>query len=60
VAGVTAAQQPVNLSSLSADQALYFWGLATSVNSELEDGQIVAMAQAANNAAKQNNYAQPK
>jgi hypothetical protein len=58
VAALTAAQQPVVFSSLTNDQQLAFWSLGTNAT-EHEDAQILAMAQAANNYAKQNNYAQP-
>ena len=65
VAAVTAAQQPVSLPALLSqpmgpDQVIYFWALANSMDTEIEDGQILSMAQAANNVAKQNNYAKPQ
>jgi len=60
VAAIEAAKQPVDLHTLNADQATYFWALATSRDTETEDAQIVAMAEAANNAASQKNYAQPQ
>jgi len=60
VAAIEAAKQPVDLHTLNADQATYFWALATSRDTETEDAQIVAMAEAANNAASQKNYVQPQ
>ena len=54
------AKKPVKLSEIpNTTEPLHFWSLATGVPSEREDAQVLAMAQAAANYAKQKNYAKP-